>query len=46
MTTTEQLQATAAELVDELFRRGMSVEELCHQTGVSNEDELSRLLGR
>jgi hypothetical protein len=46
MTTTEQLQATARELVDELFKRGFSVDEVCNQTGVSGQDELSRLLGR
>jgi hypothetical protein len=44
-TTTEQIQASAAELVDEVLRRGMSVDELCNQTGVSDQDVLWRLLG-
>ena len=45
-TPTEQLQAKAVELVDELLRRGVGVDELCTRTGVSNQDQLWRLLGR
>jgi hypothetical protein len=44
-TPTELLQAKTGELVDELLRRGMGVEELCCQLGVS-QDEMFRLLGR
>jgi hypothetical protein len=44
-TPAEQIQATAAELVDELIRRGMDVKELCRQLDVSPA-ELQMLLGR
>jgi hypothetical protein len=44
-TPAEQIQATAAELVDELIRRGMEAAELCRQLDIS-EDELRMLLGR
>jgi hypothetical protein len=44
-TTTEQIQATAAELVDELIRRGMEAAELRRQLDVSPA-ELQMLLGR
>jgi hypothetical protein len=44
-TPSELLQAKAVELVDELFRRGFEVDELCNQLDVP-EHELWRLLGR
>jgi hypothetical protein len=45
-TPTEAIQANSRELVDELFRRGFGVDEVCEQTGVSGQDELWRLLAR
>jgi hypothetical protein len=44
-TTTEQIQAAAAGLVDELIRRGMEAAELCRALDVSPA-ELAMLLGR
>lgn len=41
----EGLKARMVELVDELFRRGVGVEELCRWAGVSSLDELRSLVG-
>ena len=41
----EGLQARLVELVDELFRRGVGVEELWRRAGVSSLDELRSLVG-
>lgn len=44
-TPTELLQANTVEIVDELLRRGLGVDEICHQTGISGLDELRALVG-
>lgn len=40
------LQATYVEIIDELLRRGLSIDEICRRSGVSNADELWALVGR
>jgi predicted butyrate kinase (DUF1464 family) len=41
----ERLQALMVELVDELLRRGVGVEEVCRRVGVSSLDELRNVVG-
>jgi hypothetical protein len=42
-TPTELLQLTSRQIVNELFRRGVGVDELCNEIGVS-QDMLWRML--
>ncbi|MDR3654919.1 hypothetical protein [Mycobacterium sp.] len=42
---TELLQASTVEAIDELLRRGVGLDEPCHQTCVSGLDELRALVG-
>ena len=41
---TELLKARMREAIDELLRRGMSIEEQCRRLGLSGPEELSALL--
>jgi hypothetical protein len=42
---TELLQASTVEAIDELLRRGVGLDEPCHQTGVSGFEERRALVG-
>jgi hypothetical protein len=42
---TALLQASLSDIVNELLRRGFSIEEMCHRTGLANPEELRRLIG-
>jgi hypothetical protein len=44
-TPIERLQASAVEAVEELLRRGVSVEEVCRRPDVSSLDELRSVVG-
>jgi hypothetical protein len=44
-TPTALLQARLSDIIDELLRRGFSIEELCQQTGLASQEEWWTLLG-
>jgi hypothetical protein len=43
--TDEQLRALSLEVVNELLRRGVSIEEICKRSGAATPEDLWKLLG-
>ena len=43
--TDEQLRALSLEVVNELLRRGVSIEEICKRSGAATTEDLWKLLG-